>query len=62
MCPVCAATIALLAAGATTAVGATTLVVKKRRSKIGNVTDSNRMTPESEVKGEDHESSEDRRQ
>jgi hypothetical protein len=59
MCPVCIAAAALIAAGAPTTGGLTTLVVKKLRAKAGAMAGAQSSNPENLVKGEQqHQSSE----
>jgi hypothetical protein len=60
MCPACLATAALIAAGATAAGGVTATLVKKLRPKDGVPADRHRTNPTTQVKGQDHESAENR--
>jgi len=60
MCPACLATAALIAAGATAAVGVTGAVVKKLRPKGDAPSGLHRTDPTTQEKGQDHESAESR--
>jgi hypothetical protein len=59
MCPACAATIALIVAGATSVGGVTALLVKKWRPD-GDALMGVKHPDSPQVNGEEHESSEDR--
>jgi hypothetical protein len=60
MCPVCVATAALIAAGATTTGGLAALVVKKLRPKAGATAGADSISPATQPKGDEHVSSENR--
>jgi hypothetical protein len=58
MCPVCAATAALIAVGATTTGGITTLVVKRLRLKRAAAVNPDNTKRSTDMKGNNHESPE----
>lgn len=60
MCPACMATVALIAAGATTTGGLAALVVTRLCAKVSADTGADKVDPVTQGEGDQHESSESR--